>query len=214
MASIDYIDVEGLVEGQGGSEKENNLNNDENIKPIKEILLNSYAKTTKSIKQNEERELKNAKDISKTKYTIEKKHNYDKILQSRALDNIRISGTLNKKQRQEKIKKELEFLRHRNNNDFPIEEKKVVPREYSLSQNYPNPFNPITNIKYSIKEQKFVTLKIYDILGREVKTLINEIKTPGEYLVQFIGSELSSGVYFYRLVAGDFTAVKRMVLIK
>ena len=88
------------------------------------------------------------------------------------------------------------------------------PKTYSLQQNYPNPFNPITNIRYSVKDQKFVTLKIYDILGREVKTLVNEVKTPGEYLVQFDGSELASGIYFYRIVAGNYIAVKRMVLIK
>ena len=91
---------------------------------------------------------------------------------------------------------------------------KKYPPEYSLSQNYPNPFNPITNIRYYIIKQKLVTLKIYDILGREIKTLVNEVKNPGEYIVQFNGAELASGVYFYRLVAGDFTAVKRMVLIK
>jgi hypothetical protein len=214
LASIDFIDVEGLIGGQGGSEKENNTNNSEIIKPIKEILLNAYSKTSKSIKKKEEQELKNAKDINKTKRSLIEKHNSDKVLKVRALDNIKIAGTLNRKQRQKKIRSELEFLRQRKINDFPIEEHKVVPIEYSLSQNYPNPFNPITNIKYSIKDQKLVTLKIYDILGREVKTLVNEIKTPGEYLVSFNGSELSSGIYFYRIIVGDFTAVKRMLMIK
>lgn len=222
MASINYIDVEGLLPGQGGGVKEfnNSLNNiekintSENIRPIKDILLNAYSKTTKSIKQKEESELKNSKDISKTEYNLDKKHKSDKILQNRAINNIRISGSLDKKQRRERIRNELSLLSRGESFDVSIEEPKSNPLDYSLSQNYPNPFNPITNIRYSIKDQKLVTLKIYDILGREVKTLVNEVKTPGEYLVEFNGSELSSGIYFYRIVVGDFTAVKRMVLIK
>jgi len=89
-----------------------------------------------------------------------------------------------------------------------------LPKIYSLSQNYPNPFNPVTNVKYSIANQGFVTLKIYDILGREIKTLVNELKNPGEYIVQFNGTEFASGIYFYQLKAGNFVQVKRMILLK
>ncbi len=85
---------------------------------------------------------------------------------------------------------------------------------YELKQNYPNPFNPVTNIQYQIVNQGMVTLKVYDLLGREVKTLVNEIKSPGKYLVSFDASSLSSGVYFYKISAGEFSDVKRMVLIK
>jgi hypothetical protein len=90
----------------------------------------------------------------------------------------------------------------------------LEPKVYSLSQNYPNPFNPVTNIKYSIAYQGFVSLKIYDILGREIRTLVNEVKTPGEYFISFNGVDLASGIYFYRIKAGNFVSVKRMVLIK
>jgi hypothetical protein len=90
----------------------------------------------------------------------------------------------------------------------------TIPDKYSLSQNYPNPFNPVTKINFSIPKQGFVTLKIYDILGREVRTLVNETKQPGNYSVDFNGSSLASGVYFYRLESNSFTSIKRMVLIK
>lgn len=90
----------------------------------------------------------------------------------------------------------------------------VVPSNFSLSQNYPNPFNPTTTIKYQLPITGHVTLKVYDLLGREVATLVNEEKTPGNYQVKFDGSNLSSGVYFYRMQAGDFTQTKKIVLLK
>ena len=88
------------------------------------------------------------------------------------------------------------------------------PDKFSLSQNYPNPFNPVTKINYSIPKQGFVTLKVYDLIGREVRTLVNEVKASGSYSVDFNASELSSGVYFYKIQAGDFTETKKMMLIK
>ena len=89
-----------------------------------------------------------------------------------------------------------------------------VPSEYALMQNYPNPFNPTTNIKFDIPEQGFVSLKVYDVVGKEIATLVNETKSAGSYIVDFDGSNLSSGAYFYRLEVGSFTAVKRMILLK
>jgi len=89
-----------------------------------------------------------------------------------------------------------------------------IPIKYNLSQNYPNPFNPVTNLEFGIPELEFVTLKIYDVLGRELVTLVNEIKEPGYYNIKFNASDLSSGVYFYRMTAGDFAAVKKLVVLK
>ncbi|MBK7378335.1 MAG: T9SS type A sorting domain-containing protein [Ignavibacteriales bacterium] len=86
--------------------------------------------------------------------------------------------------------------------------------KYFLSDNYPNPFNPNTSISYSIPENAFVTLKIYDVLGNEVEELINEQKEPGNYQIDFNASELSSGIYYYTLTAGNFTSTKKMSLIK
>ncbi len=90
-----------------------------------------------------------------------------------------------------------------------------VIAEYSLQQNYPNPFNPTTTIKYSIPTgNNFVSLKVYDILGNEVATLINEGKPAGEYKVNFNASKLASGIYFYQLKAGTFVRTKKMILLK
>jgi len=89
-----------------------------------------------------------------------------------------------------------------------------VPNEYTLSQNYPNPFNPTTNLEFGISDLGFVSLKIYDISGKEVMTLVNEQKTPGYYTVSFNGANLSSGIYFYTIQAGDFVSTKKMTLLK
>lgn len=87
-------------------------------------------------------------------------------------------------------------------------------KDYELSQNFPNPFNPATVIHYAIPNDGMVTLKIYDALGREVKTLVHENQTVGIYTVTFDASKLSSGIYFYRLVCGGFVSTKKMLLIK
>ncbi|HEY3250762.1 MAG TPA: T9SS type A sorting domain-containing protein [Ignavibacteria bacterium] len=89
-----------------------------------------------------------------------------------------------------------------------------IPSYYSLSQNYPNPFNPTTTIKYGIPRSGSVTLKIYDLLGREVRTLVNEKKDPGVYSVEFDATNLASGIYLYKIESGDFNAVKKMILVK
>jgi hypothetical protein len=89
-----------------------------------------------------------------------------------------------------------------------------VPSAFSLGQNYPNPFNPISNIKYKISKSSDVRITVFDVTGKEVEVLVDEKQLPGEYLVTFDGSMLTSGVYFYKLVAGDFSETKKMLLIK
>lgn len=89
-----------------------------------------------------------------------------------------------------------------------------TPEEFVFYQNYPNPFNPATIIKFQVPSPNFVTRRVYDILGREVATLVNEVKHPGEYTVAFDGTNLPSGVYIYRLAMGSIISAKRMVLLK
>jgi subtilisin-like proprotein convertase family protein len=89
-----------------------------------------------------------------------------------------------------------------------------LPNKFNLAQNYPNPFNPITNIRFDIPKDVNVKLVIYDILGKEVKSLVNEFTKAGEYKVQFDATNIASGTYFYRLEAGDFVDVKKLVVIK
>jgi len=95
-----------------------------------------------------------------------------------------------------------------------VEVEVAQPVEYSLSQNYPNPFNPSTTISYSIPNDGLVTLKVYDILGNEVATLMNELQTAGVKNITFDASELSSGVYYYQLVSGEFTSTKKLILMR
>ena len=85
---------------------------------------------------------------------------------------------------------------------------------FYLGQNYPNPFNPSTTIRFRIAESGLVSLKVFDILGREVATLVNEVKPAGNYEVEFDGGELASGIYFYRLKAGGFTQTRKAILLK
>ena len=89
-----------------------------------------------------------------------------------------------------------------------------VVNNFSLEQNYPNPFNPSTKIQYAISNKQFVQLKVYDVLGNEVATLVNEFKPAGSYEVNFNAAKLSSGVYLYKLNAGSFIETKKMILLK
>jgi len=93
-------------------------------------------------------------------------------------------------------------------------EDQTQPLTFQLEQNYPNPFNPSTRIKYQIAENDFVSLKVYDVLGNEVATLVNEEQTMGNYSATFNASSLSSGTYFYKLQTGSFVETKKMVLMK
>ncbi len=89
-----------------------------------------------------------------------------------------------------------------------------VPAEYRLSQNYPNPFNPVTNIDYDLPKNSLVKITIYDMTGREVAVPVNEFKTAGRYSVSFNAMKLASGIYYYKIQSGDFSAVKKMTLLK
>ncbi|MDH3268949.1 MAG: FG-GAP-like repeat-containing protein [Ignavibacteria bacterium] len=113
-----------------------------------------------------------------------------------------------------------------NNPVTEVNVEQVFPEKFSLYQNFPNPFNPSTKIRFTIprnviatplergKQSQFVTLKIYDVLGNEITTLVDEEKKPGEYEVEFLGRDFPSGIYFYRLQAGSFVEIKKMVLLK
>jgi hypothetical protein len=97
-----------------------------------------------------------------------------------------------------------------------VEEEEIleVPTEFVLYQNYPNPFNPTTKISWQSSTGSWQTLKVFNVLGNEIATLIDEYKPAGKYDVQFIASDLPSGIYFYKLQAGNFVETKKMVLIK
>jgi len=108
------------------------------------------------------------------------------------------------------------ILRTTNGGVSFVEEEAIdeIPTNYNLNQNYPNPFNPSTKIRYSVPQSSNVVIKVFDILGSEIETLVNEEKTVGTYELTWYAESLPSGIYFYRLQAGSFIETKKMVLIK
>ena len=100
--------------------------------------------------------------------------------------------------------------------DHPVnvENNRLQPADFALYQNYPNPFNPSTNFKFRIADFGFVSLKVYDLLGRDVATLVNEEKPAGEYEVEFNAADIATGIYLYKLETLNFTATKKMLLLK
>lgn len=94
------------------------------------------------------------------------------------------------------------------------ENRKTIPLSFELHQNYPNPFNPTTTINYSLPQNGHTTLKIFDILGRNVSTLVNQQQTMGTYSIEFDRTNLPSGIYFYQLKINDYSQIKKMILLK
>jgi hypothetical protein len=95
-----------------------------------------------------------------------------------------------------------------------VEAEPATPTMYSLDQNYPNPFNPVTTLSFSIGQANNTSLTIYDVLGREITTIVNDYLDAGMHQYQFSGANLASGVYLYRIVSGSFVQTKKMSLIK
>ncbi|HMD13306.1 MAG TPA: T9SS type A sorting domain-containing protein, partial [Bacteroidota bacterium] len=95
-----------------------------------------------------------------------------------------------------------------------VKDPKNLPRVFALAQNYPNPFNPVTRIEYQVPKTAVVTIKVYNVLGQEVSTLVNSVKTAGYYQASFGGAQYSTGIYFYRMSAGSFVSTKKMVYLK
>ena len=96
----------------------------------------------------------------------------------------------------------------------PVEIVIENPKTFELAQNYPNPFNPSTSIQYQVSRNSNITLKVYDIVGNQIATLVDEFKSAGKYEVEFGAANLASGIYFYKLQAGSFVETKKMVLIR
>jgi hypothetical protein len=99
-------------------------------------------------------------------------------------------------------------------NSVELEPELGLADAFKLAQNYPNPFNPATRIRYAIPTRTQVTLKVYNVLGQEVATLVNEVQEQGNYVALFEANQLASGVYFYKLEAGKFSTTKKMLLMK
>ena len=95
-----------------------------------------------------------------------------------------------------------------------LNEGDIIPNKFVIFQNYPNPFNPTTEIRFEVPVSGFVSLKVYNVLGREIATIVNEQKNPGAYSVQWNASAQPSGVYYYRMLTGSFSETKKLVLVR
>ena len=98
--------------------------------------------------------------------------------------------------------------------NVPLSEENINPNQFYLYQNFPNPFNPTTTIKYEIPERSFVSIRVFDVLGNEITTLVNEEKPAGGFKVEFNGANLPSGIYFYILTAGEYNSTRKFILLK
>ncbi|HAY33227.1 MAG TPA: hypothetical protein DCY06_03755 [Bacteroidetes bacterium] len=186
----------------------------------KSLITNSKVfqeKIFSTFKNSRDHEIQKIKDLqSKVETHTATKQEKSEYESKRILNSlIRTSKPENIYEHINSINTDIQKLFSKRNSLESIENKVLIPTEYNLSQNYPNPFNPTTKINFSLPEDGKIKLTVYDILGREVKRLINsEFRSAGRYTVEFIGTGLSSGVYFYKLEAGKFVQTKRMVLIK
>jgi len=235
MASWDYIETLDNAGGQGGGTKEIDVSK---AKEVKRELNKRYKKLDRLIDKNPVmREMKNIyrnegkKRLDDINKSLEKEgfkgHDKTNKLNTFKKDNEKIYNrasmnllTLNKLPKEQKEKQFIEDLMVNTNPEYNkdkiVKNDLNIPSEYALYQNYPNPFNPTTTIKYSIPQNSMVKLAVYDILGREISVLVNELQKAGNYSTILNASEfnLPSGVYFYRINAGSFSQTKRLVLLK
>lgn len=214
------------------SEIENAMKNDSAMRVVSrmykqqnEEIDNTYSNKTTTSKFNNENNSRIKTDNASKKDNASKENskrpNIMQIskevredLMERAEDNLRALRTMNTERKIKKHKEDILLIAGLTAATEKEKETTSLPLSYGLSQNYPNPFNPVTKINYELPKEGKVRLMIYDILGREVKTLVNEVKQAGKYTVEFNGTNFASGVYFYKIEAGKYTEVKRMVLVK
>ena len=243
IASWNYAEIEALLNsGNGGGGAQLGITNYqlgiEEQKELKEIqrlnekissdpILSRMKKTYEKISSSRKNE---------TAKRIQQRYEGRSIGKTEKVnDYIRKSGELDNSKEIKAKRNLFELIELRNINPEELEKRRIedmllsmriidiesesdevasLPFEYKLSQNYPNPFNPVTTINFSIPKQRNVTLKVYDVTGKEVIILINEQRSAGNYTVSFDGANLPSGTYFYRLESGEFKEVKRMILVK
>jgi len=236
LASWDFSEIENLINGGGSTttytieqrikklEKSISSGSDTLMRLMKtsynrvieeriEKRINEKIKGDK-IGTYEKMSKKEIKNLPRTE-KINLAYNRDeKTIISRANENLNILKGMSKEAKEKKYIEDLYLISKIKSQVVSDNVKVEEPEEYILNQNYPNPFNPTTKINFALPKQGFVTMKVYDILGRVVRTLVNEYKNAGNYITEFDGTNLSSGVYFYKLTADNFSNVKKMILIK
>ncbi len=201
LASWDRSALMLLVNGSGGSNNPNDEERKDRLfkdKPAHRIAKALFIKMTNNKRDNDSKSEGN-------EILIEQ--------------NIKKFDPMNQFELDRKITDDLNAILEIRTENY-IDTKTSHPKEFKLHQNYPNPFNPTTTIMFQIPSSTFVELKVYDVTGKEIITLVNDFKSPGEYEVIFDArvhghaTNLSSGIYFYKLGAGDFIQVRKMMMIK
>ncbi|MBS1494937.1 MAG: T9SS type A sorting domain-containing protein [Bacteroidetes bacterium] len=224
LASWDYAATILLMNSSGMGGGYSDAMNQEDSDSLGTYNKNIFSKEQRKVfKQNVVTALNNAKvkEEQKTMTLKQKADNGDKeakmILKEQTIlkELVKKSRPVNVEEHILKMDKDLTKLFGRTEVTGTVTNT-VLPLDYKLGQNYPNPFNPSTKINYEIKNAGFVSLKVYDLLGREIAELVNETKDAGRYTIDFNASKymMASGIYFYRIKAGEFVDTKRMVLIK
>jgi hypothetical protein len=235
-ASWNYAEIEALIgSGTGGGEAELRIKNyelgikskDENAElnrlseaitddPVMRKLKRQFEKESGSKSgKTADSKLAEIHSDAVVKNTETAKSEIVKLKYDKARRNIFGSKGLSKQQLEADRMKDIALIAKGERRYTEISNITGVPTEFALHQNYPNPFNPVTNIEYDLPVDGNIELKIYDITGRLIKTLVNEFKTAGSYIVSFNASNLSSGVYFYSMnIDGKQTGVRRMTLVK
>jgi len=215
-----YLDKgEDIFNKNNSSKSSTDLNSNNNTSIKKTTKENpSQSKTKGDV--NNKNVLKNpvtnsTKDGTVNKFILSKEKR-DNII-SKAESNLRTLKNMDKMKKMKMHKEDILLIAGLSLSNKKVNENTTIPLSYNLSQNYPNPFNPVTKINYELPKDGKVKLVIYDILGREMKVLVNEIKQKGRYTVEFNGTQIASGIYFYRIQidgGSGFSAVKKMALIK
>jgi len=228
LAKWDYMATSLLVQGSGGGEREISdfgleIADSEIIDKLmgwndRTPLTKEERKTIRQTVIHTRDKVRNDKD-AKIK-TLEERSKSGDVGSEKELRTLRVLKDINKSVRPANVFEHINIVSGDIQKVFATDvvisnkQENLVPSVFSLSQNYPNPFNPVTTIKYALPSDVKVVVKIYDILGREVKVLVNELQKAGYYDAKFDGSNFASGVYFYRIEAGDFVLAKKMVLVK
>jgi hypothetical protein len=229
LASWDFAEIELLINGSGAqpntafekgddtfrdklqSRIERNIKGDPVMGKMKDNYDKMKIKSELEFSQKLKKENVSNNEISRIKKACKTE---DDNIRNKVINNLRNLKNLTKEEYLHRQREDILYIVNKDNNIRIQSGDNNLPLKYELSQNYPNPFNPVTTIQFQVPSLKFVKLVVYDVLGREVRTLVNEYKQAGSYIVSFDGSDFASGVYFYRIESGDFVQVKRMILLK
>ncbi len=236
VASWNYAEIQAIIDssGSGGGERNveigtsdldierskeqqelKRLNNIVSNDPVLSKMKKNFEKGSNQRKQKIETQFnEKSKTTEINKSNLRKSNDLDNLKNDKAKRNLFELRNLHHEVLENRRVEDMLLTTRNIRNELEKDDNVNIPLKYNLSQNYPNPFNPTTTISYDIQNDGIVTIKVYDILGKEMMILVNEFKQTGSYKINFDGHNFSSGIYFYKIEAGNFNDTKRMVLLK